>query len=124
MMAIYLLAERQLASQGEHDSLELITYQTYKEEFTAENSLFYILFIRFPYVIRTDHMCVCGGGRNMFLYPEMARLFFFNKVHIIIMPFEVTSKYVSFIPYYPQYYITKMRTSEPRAVPTVRKSKE
>jgi hypothetical protein len=82
-MAIYLLAERQLASQGEHDSLELNTYQTYKEEFTAENSLFYILFIRFPYVIRTDQIiCVCvwGGRRNMFLYPEMASLFFFfNK---------------------------------------------
>ena len=83
MMAISWLAERQLASQGEHDSLELITYQTYKEEFTAENSLFYILFIRFPYVIRTDHVCVCvcvckcvWRERNMFIYPEMARDFF------------------------------------------------
>lgn len=76
MMAIYLLAERQLASQGEHDSLELITYQTYKEEFTAENSLFYILFIRFPYVIRTDHMCVWGGEEYVSL-PRNGASFFF-----------------------------------------------
>ena len=58
MLTISWLAEIQLASQGGNYSLELISCQSYKEEFKVYSTLFFILLIMFPYVIRTDCVCV------------------------------------------------------------------